>query len=310
MSSPATERLWSLARHLLDLGQTDAAIERLLELLGLEPEFADAHALLALCLVSRKRLHAAELEAGRAAELDPESPFAHLALATVLTARRRYDQAEAHLRTLLELEPDSAQAHAGLSRVWDGRGQRAKALEEARLACSLAPEDATYQARLGWLALRAGDRTQAAEQARAALELEPELQEALVLMGQCELAAGHVQAAHEHAVWALQADPGDEGALTLLAAVKARRSLVLGAWWRFQNFVSAGSSHRAMVILIGLYLAYRTAGIALDQAGLHQAALPLSVLWLGFCAYTWFAPGLFRRAISREMRSVRLREDF
>ncbi len=35
-----------------------------------------------------------------------------------------------------------------------------------------------------------------------------------------------------------------------------------------------------------------------------------SLAWLGLCAYTWFAPELFRRMLARSLGTVRLDPDF
>jgi hypothetical protein len=43
----------------------------------------------------------------------------------------------------------------------------------------------------------------------------------------------------------------------------------------------------------------------------HAAASELaSNLWLGVCVYTWVAPGIFRKMLEKELRQVRLRDDF
>lgn len=291
-------------------GQINEAIDALLRLLGEDPDQAGAHAFLALCLVKRKRLHAAALEAGRALELEPDSPFAHLAAAIVATAGRRFRDAETHLQSARELDPDSASIADAFARLYSAWGRDAQALVEARRACELEPGDLDYQALLASLELRRGERQKAEALAREVLAAHPEHVEALCVLGHCELAAGRTDSARDHAVWALQIDPMDAEALTLMAAVKARRSWLLGLWWRFQSYISAGSRTRAVVLLLGIFLLYRIALIALPEHGLSHWAGPLSYLWLAFCAYTWIAPSLFWRSIKRELEQVRLRPGF
>ena len=96
----------------------------------------------------------------------------------------------------------------------------------------------------------------------------------------------------------------------MLAAIKARQNWFLGVWWRFQTWVTAGSSRRAIALLVGMYLLYRAAGIALVDHGLKTWTPALSIVWLGFCVYTWFAPGIFMRSVRRELETVKLRPDF
>lgn len=298
------------AQLMLERGQTEQAMDALTELLGDDPDDGDAHALLAICLVRRKRLHAARLEAQRAAELDPESVFAHLAMGGVLFARREFALAEQHLSSALELDPESDQPHAQLARLYDAWGKPDDAMAHALRACELAPASASNWALRGSLEHSAGNRVAALEHAVSALEIDPEHLDALVLAGHCELASGNAHSAHEHAVWALQIDPTDEGPLTLLGAIKARQSIFLGAWWRFQSFMTAGSSRRMLLLLVGIFLVYRIVLIALGNNGMDHLVTPLAIVWLGFCAYTWFAPTLFWKSVKREMESVTLRSDY
>lgn len=310
MSQVDSQRLLQRADDLLVRGDVDQAISTLTMLLGEDPEESDAHALLALCLVRRKRLFAARHEAERAAELAPESLFAHIASGVVLTARGEYKAAEKHLLDACQIDPESDSAQAALAnlyRTWDKPDQ---ALASAQRATTLAPGRADHWAALGQIEFSRGQREQAMQHAQAALEIDPENQDALVLMGHLLLARGDINAAREHAAWALQVDPMDQGALTLLAAVKAYKSPLLGLWWRFQTFISAGSNSRSILLLVLMYLAYRVASIALDDNGFKQYVLPLQLLWLGFCVYTWVAPGLFWKSVRRELQSVRLRPDY
>ena len=303
-------RLFGHAQRMLDNGQVEQAMDALIRLLGENPDDGDAHALLSLCLVRRKRLHAAKLEAQRAAELEPESVFAHLAMGAVLAARREFVPAEQHLIAALELDPESDSPHAQLARLYTAWSKSAQAMVHAVHACELAAGNPENWALRGSLDYSAGDRAGARLHATTALEIDPEHSDALVLIGHCDLAEGDVQSAQEHAVWALQADPTEEGALTLLGAIKARRSPLLGLWWRFQSLLSAGSNRRMLLLLVGIYLLYRIVLIALADNGMEKMVAPLSIAWLAFCAYTWFAPAWFWKSVRREMQTVSLRDDY
>lgn len=306
----STHHLMERAQRLYDTGQVDASIDLLTRLLGEHPDDADAHALLALCLVRRKRLHAARSEAAQAAALDPESPFAHLAQGIVLTASRDFRAAEEHLQTAVALAPEFSYAHVALSRLHELWGKPRPAREHAERACELAPDASGHWSHRAWLAWRQGDRSQAVADAHTALQLDPEDLSAIVLLGQYELANGNVAAAREHAAWALQNDPTDEDALALLCGIKARTSPLLGVWWRFQTHIAAGSNRRALLLLVGIFLLYRVLLLVLDDAGMPQWGTVVTLAWMGFCVYTWFAPTLFWKAVRRELETVRLRPDF
>ena len=111
-------RSLELAQEQLQRGQALAAIETLARVLGEDPEDADAHALLALCLVRRKRLHAARLEAARALQIEPEHYFPHLAVATVASASRQFAEAEKHLLIAQTLSPEAGGVERELARLY------------------------------------------------------------------------------------------------------------------------------------------------------------------------------------------------
>lgn len=301
---------WGRAQQQLEHGQVLEAIETLASMLGKDPDDADAHALLSICLVRRKRLHAAGLEAESALALAPEHPFPHIAAAAVAVASRRFVEAEAQLLEARALEPRSSLIERNLAQLYSAWGRHADARKHAGAALEYQPDEPENLALCGELAFDSGDRGTAAQYAQRALEADPECLEALVLLGRVELATGRSDNAREHAAWALQLAPEDPGAIALLCAIKARENIFLGLWWRFQSWVSAGTQTRAIALMIGLYVAYRSTVILLAGGGQAKHATILSYVWLAFVVYTWVGPGLFQRGIKRELEQVRLREDF
>lgn len=116
-----TEQWLRQAQRMLNGGHLDRAIELLTRALSEDPDSGDAHAMLAFCLVGKKRLYAAELEAGYALAMESDNPFAHLAMAAVRIGARKFVDAERHLDVAKELAPESAEAHrlsASLYRMW------------------------------------------------------------------------------------------------------------------------------------------------------------------------------------------------
>jgi Flp pilus assembly protein TadD len=301
----------SLAIDQLGRGQVLDAIETLAELLGDEPDDADAHALLAMALVRRKRLHAARLEADSAIALEPESPLAHVASGVVDSSRRHYPSAERHLLEAASLDPGSDWIQRELSRLYQLWQKPARARECAARALELDPDMAENIVLSAELAFADGDFGRAGEMATQALEENPEHIDALVLLGRVELQRGDPRRAREHAIWALQLDPDDSGARALLCAIKARESWLIGLWWRFQSWVSAGSNTRAMLLLVGLFVAYRSSVILLEGGGVDERYVQaIRLAWIAFCIYTWVAPAMFVRALRKEMEQVKLRADF
>lgn len=304
------ERFIAAARHQLRQGNARRAVEILRQLLAADPDHADAHAVLAICLLELRRAHAAEHEAGIALALDPDSLSAVHAAAVAATARRKLDRAEEHYRRLLERLPELAAAHLGLAHVLELSGRRAAALPHLEKALALDPEDPDVLAALGEHHLRGGDLGPAEERARQALELEPEHQDALILMGHLLLRRGRVAEAKEHAIWALRHDPSHRAALYLMAAVKARSNPFLGLWWRWSTWMGTLGDGRAILVLLAAYALYRVGVISADVAGQAELAQALSWVWLALVAYTWLGPGIFRRALARELQQVELGEEF
>jgi tetratricopeptide (TPR) repeat protein len=192
--------------------------------------------------------------------------------------------------------------------VLQGQRDAARALLDEALA--LAPDDPAVLAELARLALRDGQLDEATRWIDRALRAAPARAESHVVAGYIALRRGDVEAAESHARTALEADAGDRGALELWTAIKARRSVVLGLWWRFSAFVSLRSERHQLGILIGSFVAVRLAIIVAHAIGWEEVSTALYFGWLGFCAYTWVAPSLFRAALKRDLATVVLRDDY
>lgn len=291
-------------------GAHDTALHMLRSALAEDPDLALAHALLAVSLKHKKRLYAAESEARLALTLDPQLAVAHTVLAAVLIGQRKLDEARRHLDESRVLDPESSAplvVLAQLAVVADRRDEARRHLDEAR---ALDPDDIEVVCALGDLALLERKLDAADGLAREALELEPDGVMSHLLAGRIALARGRDDDALEHARLALRADPTDGDAVRLLASVRAKRSLVLGLWWRFHASVAHLGETRLVFVLIASFVAVRLAVIALKHTGHDGAADFTENLWLAWCVYTWIGPGLFKRALEKELGGVSLRRDY
>jgi Tfp pilus assembly protein PilF len=292
------------------LGNHRGATELVQRALALDPDHARAHASLAFTLLAARRLPGAGIEARLALGLDANDAFIHHVMAAVLVAERNLADAWAHCLIALEGPTATPEAHVLGARIRILQGDVARAEELLHEALAL---DATHTAALSWLArlaLDAGDRTTAARHVALALESDPADRDAHVIAGYVDLANGDASGAEQHARFVLNQVATDEDGLALWTAIQARRSRLLGAWWRWNTWMSRGDEGRRVALLIGAFVLAQIALIITDELGYEGLTRVLNLAWLGFCAYTWFAPELFRRMLERELGTVHLDPDF
>jgi tetratricopeptide (TPR) repeat protein len=306
MSDIPSIHLRGYAGHQLARGDHRGALETLRRALAQEPEDAAAHAMLSVVLLSLKRPHAAEHEAGIALSLDADLPLAHTAAATAAMARRRFKEAEQHLTRLLELEPEDTDNLRLQARFYELTGQKELKREVLQRAIALDADDPDTMVMMGEDALERGDVKRAEQWARDALTVRPEFQDGLVLMGQVYLRQGRIEDAREHALWALRQDATDEGSLRLLASIKARQSRLLGLWWRYAMFMGALGDTKGTLVMLGAFVAYRFATLAARDLGQPNLASLIQLVWLGLAVYTWVGPALFQKMVRQELETVRL----
>jgi tetratricopeptide (TPR) repeat protein len=304
--SGGSDRHVEQAERLYALGHYDGAIDSLRQALTADPDMAEAHAWLAMCLLHKRRVHAAKIEAELALTLEPESSFAHWVAAELSLARRDFAAAERHIERLLEAQPELPAAYRLLARCYALTGRGKKRLPLLEQALQRSPEDPETLADLADFHVQTGDLATAFRYADQALRSAPENQSALVAMGSTLLARGDVQDARDHALAALRSDPTNPGALHLLTAVKTRSNPLLGLWWRYATWGERVGPARLIVVLLVAYAMQRFATIAAAGAGEDALANGISYAWLALCVYSFVGPTLFRRALQKELASVSL----
>jgi tetratricopeptide (TPR) repeat protein len=289
-------------------GDLDHAIEVLRQLLAEDPDHGPAHALLAVCLIDKKLLGPAEIEAQAALDCDPEEPLAHIARGLVFEAERRFDAAAEHFERAIELAPDWSNGYLRMAHLESLRGRPYRELLDRALA--LDPGDADVLAAISEECSRRNDVDQAERFATQALQSDPESHDALLAMGWIRLRRGDLAGAREHAAMALSQQADSGRALHLLIAIKARRNPFLGFWFRWNLWMSSMGDRRSIAILVAGYLIYRLATALAEDLGRDDIASILQIVWFAFVVYTWIAPSVFARMLQREQKSTRLREDY
>lgn len=298
------------ARRQLARGDSLGAIESLRQALGDDPDDPALHALLAAALLGARRRHAARHEAEQAVALAPDLAVVHRTLGYVHLAFHELRRATGCFERSVELAPDDPDAHLALGRLHRAAGRAAQARVAIDRALQLDARDTDVLVALGELDLDGGRTPAARARALEALQSLPEHEGALELMGRVLLAEGRAEDAREHALAILRQDATNAGAIQLLCAAKARQSLLLGLWWRWNAFMSSLGDGRTVLVLVGLYVAQRLGVTALRDLGMAEAAGGVSTAWIAFAMYTWIGPGVFARSLAKELRAVRLRTDF
>ncbi|HEX5064043.1 MAG TPA: tetratricopeptide repeat protein [Kofleriaceae bacterium] len=288
----------------------DTAIDLLKRALAVDPEHDSAHASLALALLGARRLAGAVIEVDLALGFGPNNPFCHYAAAAVRRAERKLDDAWRHCLVAMQDDDDDVDTRvlgAGIKAL-QGDHQAAHTLLSEALAIDADHVDALSQ--LAQLELNAGNHSEALHRIEQALAADPSNVDAHIIAGYIALARNQVDEAERHARFALNQDAGERDALQLWVAIKARRNVVLGLWWRLNMFVGLRSERTQIGLLIGSFVVVRIAIILLDAYGFEDAEIMLRKVWLGFCGYTWFAPEIFNWMLKRELSNVVLRDDY
>jgi eukaryotic-like serine/threonine-protein kinase len=158
------------------------AIERFERAVGLDPEFALAHAELADCYSllnwyveppPPEAWQRAKQAAARAVEADPELAEAHASLGFVkLHYDRDWDDAERLLRKAILLKPSNQVAHRWYAYSLSAMGRHEEAAAEIELAREISPQSPVIATAVANVLFLAGRYDDAIEQCRKALELD------------------------------------------------------------------------------------------------------------------------------------------
>ncbi len=305
---PHIQRLLDRAFARIDHNDLLGAFDILHELLTLDPDVGEAHALLALCLIDMHSLGSARAEAETALNLDSDSAFAHQAMGSVSLVEGKLEAAEAHFEQARALEPANATHYESLANLDALRERPYRHWLDQAIA--LAPEDASILAAISKERFLAGDLVEARRYADNALASDPEHGDALLAKARVLLHAGDIDDARVHVVAALHADAMDTDALHLLVAVRARKNPALGMWMRWSLWTETMSRGKRIAWLVGLLVGSRFLAQLFSDLGLPRLSGFVQTAWLAFVAYSWIGPEVFRRLLARELADVQLDDTY
>jgi adenylate cyclase len=170
----------------------DAARAMLAHVLSLDPDYAQAHGLLAgtyqaavamLWDPREEYIASAEGHARRAVQLDPMLAQAHRVLAHVFGLQERWDDALREAKLAIELAPNDELAHITYFRFLASRGDIRGAAESTRRAMRLNPRSPSITwSSLAFVHAAVGDRQRAAELLEQVRSANPEILLALAYL--------------------------------------------------------------------------------------------------------------------------------
>lgn len=280
-----------LALAWLGRGQPEKALEALARVDGAALDEALPWVIRLRALISLERWEEAVGAATQALARFPED--VQLLYSASQVARHHGDSAaaERHLLAALRLRPENPGLLCGYAELVAGHGQVEKADALLDRAARIAPESDRVLRTRWVLANLRGDDDGAREIARQRLGRAPDDPNALTALAIEELHSGEVAQARRHYGAAVttdlrgQFDPG----LALELRVRSHP-----AWIPMRPIERWGSWR----VAIGGILLLQVAGVALPPT----VVLPASLGWVVYCVYTWVAPPLLRRHLSRTSR--------
>ncbi len=279
---------------LLQQSRYDVAETELRRLLTKDPNDAQAHGLLALCLSQQDKFAEAETSARQAIHLAPDQSFSHyylgivkLQMGDLRTARQAADEA-------LRLDPEQSDYYALQALIYL-QGQRwQEALESANEGLT---HDPTHQGCLNHraAALVKLNRHEEAHQTIAeALQKDPENEYTHANLGWAYLHKGQHQQALQHFSEALRLDPNfDHARQGLVEALKARY-LLYRCLLRFFLWMSTLSPRVRGGLVVGAYVINKALqGVARQNPKLAPFIIPIVGFYLLFVLLTWTVEPVF-----------------
>jgi len=208
VTAGATPGLLSQARDKVRRGDVAGAERLCRDILGSEPDNADAHGLLGAACLFMGRLGEAAGHLERAVRLNPRFAAAHANLGVVQAVRGSLDEAVDHFRRALAINPLDAGTQMRLADTLLKQNRQEDAAAEYRKAARLAPSQGRAHFGLGQALTGLGRSREAEACYREALRLSPESVETLVNLGNLLIEHGDLEGAIERLREAVALRPG------------------------------------------------------------------------------------------------------
>jgi tetratricopeptide (TPR) repeat protein len=211
---------------LINQGRYDLAEKELRQLLSVEPDYASAHGLLAVCLSEKKQYAEALKEISEAISLSPSHSGFHYIHSGILHDQSALDAAKKAILEALRLDPEDADCYARLASIQYDQRKYKEALKSAEQGLSVDAEH-VWSMNMRLLALiELGRIAEAETEVNATLAVAPDHPFPHTVKGWVLLHQNQNAEAMECFKEALRLKPDGEWArLGLLETLKARNGL-------------------------------------------------------------------------------------
>lgn len=288
---PSFER----AQLLIQQKRFDLAERELRGILAEDPDQAEAHSYLALCLLEDdRRWREAVEEAKVAVGLEPDSGFTHYCLGSAYLKGNRTAEARISAKAAIQIDPYN-EGYFGLlagvelvDRKWQA------ALDAATAGLAIDADDLQCNNIRSVALERLGRSNEAVVAARSNLRRAPDDSMAHAAMGWTALNSGKYQQAQDSFREALRLDPNNEMAKSGMISALNSRSIVFRSVYRFYAWISRFGSQYQFAIIFGAWFVMRGLSALGNRApALKWLTTPILLLYLLFVILSWIATPLF-----------------
>lgn len=175
-SSEDANEAWLQGIYLLEHEEYEKAETRLRDVMTLDPDFAPAYPKLAKAQLKREKPPDPEVPEAlvrRALELDPDLADAHALLGVLLFHKLDWSGADREIQKALELDPQNADAYLTRSLYLQALGWNAEAIAAAKRAREIDPASMVADANIAWYLYLDHRYEESIHQARKTLDLFP-----------------------------------------------------------------------------------------------------------------------------------------
>ncbi len=283
------------ARLLIEQNRSSLAADQLRQVLASDPDIAEAHSLLALCLLeNRDQWHDATREAELGVGLAPDSSLSHYVLASVFEKRNRLTEAMQSIDQAIQLAPEQSYFYGLKASIFGQQARWREALEAASTGLSMNAEDESCTSLRAIALERLGQTENAIQQAEAGVSKRPDSSMAHSTRGWALLQSGRYREAQEAFREALRLGPTNEMARVGMIQALNNNHFFFRMIFGFYTFIGRMAQWAQWAVIIGMFVGMRfLRAFANANPEWQPYVLPISVMYLAFCLLSWIAAPMF-----------------